>query len=154
MFEHFYSRRKTMQGAALPIALIFLFIITLTGISMLDTSIDNQKLTNNYQHRALSYQAADSVLFALINATPDEVSPNYTQNFLSNFAGDFTNVSEQPDMNVALDLELVSEEKNVKLVGFELGGSVFIYDATSTGSVGNASVTNRMGVSLFRPATE
>ena len=30
MFEHFYSRRKTMQGAALPIALIFLFIITLT----------------------------------------------------------------------------------------------------------------------------
>lgn len=141
-----------MQGAALPIAMLFLFLITLGGISMLDTSIDNQQMTNNYYHRALSYQAADSLLFAIIDATPAEVSPGHTAGFVDDFSADFTNVPGQPDIGVILEMQLLREENNVKIPGFELGGSAYLFEAEATGRVGNASVTNRMGVALFRPA--
>ena len=146
--------RSRNRGAALPIAMIFLFLITLTGVSMMETAVDNQKMTNNYQHHALSYQAADSVLYKLLTVDSEDVGPNYTATFLSDFPGDFENVADQPDMTVDLEMNFIEEKKNVFVPGFEVGSSAFIYEASSTGDVGTASVTNKMGVALIRPPTE
>jgi hypothetical protein len=143
-----------MQGAALPIAMIFLFLITLTGVSMLDTSVDNQKMTNNYHHRTLSNQASDSALYMLLTMSADDVGPGYTNAFESDLHADLRSVPKQPDMNVDLEMEFIEERKNVFVPGFEIGSSAYIYEARSTGSVGTASVTNNMGVALIRPPTK
>jgi hypothetical protein len=73
---------------------------------------------------------------------------------LNDFPADFTNVADQPDMTVDLSMSFVEEKKNVFVPGYEIGSSAFIYEAASTGNVGTASVTNKMGVALIRPPTE
>lgn len=154
---------KRMHGAALPIAMIFLFLITLTGVSMLDTSVDNQKMTNNYHHHTLSFQAADSALYMLLTVGADEVGPNYTNAFENSMEAQLKPpapvdpgdpVFSQPDMDVELEMAFLEERKNVMVPGFEIGSSAYIYSADSTGNVGTASVTNSMGLALIRPPSK
>lgn len=55
-----YQRRQ--QGVALVLALVFLLLLTLLGITALNTTALDEKMANNVRDRNLAFQSAESAL--------------------------------------------------------------------------------------------
>lgn len=55
---------KTQQGATLAVSLILLLIITLIGISAMQVTQLQEKMSSNFQDKLLSFTAAESALRA------------------------------------------------------------------------------------------
>ncbi len=49
-------------GAALVVALIMLLIMTLLGVSTIDTTVTEEKMAGQYRNRQLSFEAAEAAL--------------------------------------------------------------------------------------------
>lgn len=57
-------RARNQQGSALIIALVFLVVITLLGLSSIRTAIQEERMTSNYRDHNLAFQAAEAALRA------------------------------------------------------------------------------------------
>lgn len=57
-------KTRDQQGAALIVALIFLVVITLLGLSSIRTAVQEERMTSNYLDRNLAFQAAEAALRA------------------------------------------------------------------------------------------
>lgn len=57
-------RRVTMQGATLAVSLLLLFVITLLGVSTMQSTHMQEKMTANLQDKERSFMAAESALRA------------------------------------------------------------------------------------------
>ncbi|MFC3907875.1 PilX N-terminal domain-containing pilus assembly protein [Legionella dresdenensis] len=55
---------KTMQGATLATTLLLLFVITLIGVTAIQVTHMQEKMTANLQDKELSFRAAESALSA------------------------------------------------------------------------------------------
>lgn len=65
---------RTNQGVALPVALIFLLVLTVLGVSSLGTNVFEEKMAANSLNRELAFQAAEAALREgerHVEATPD-----------------------------------------------------------------------------------
>lgn len=56
------SHRRPQQGVALVMALVFLLLLTLIGISALNTTSLEEKMAGNVKDRNLAFQATESAL--------------------------------------------------------------------------------------------
>ena len=53
---------RKQQGVALPVALIFLLVLTVLGVSSLGTNVFEEKMAANSLNRELAFQAAEAAL--------------------------------------------------------------------------------------------
>jgi Tfp pilus assembly protein PilX len=56
------TRNTRNKGAALPVSLIFLMVLTVIGVSSLGTSVFEEKMAANSLNRELAFQAAEAAL--------------------------------------------------------------------------------------------
>lgn len=57
-----YSTRQRQQGATLVVALIFLVVLTMLGITAAQNSAQEERMSGNTRSRDLAFQAAESAL--------------------------------------------------------------------------------------------
>lgn len=80
------SQIKTQQGMALFVSLIFLLILTILGVSSMQTTVLEEKMAGNFNDQNRSFQASESALRVAeswlreLTAKPAEsASPSATQ---------------------------------------------------------------------------
>lgn len=71
-----HKLKRTEVGAALVMALVFLLVLTLLGISSLNTSALQEKMAGNVQDRNYAFQAAESALITGENLIGSSISIN------------------------------------------------------------------------------
>lgn len=88
--SHRSSRRNTQSGAALVVSLMMLLVMTLIGITAMNTTVLEEKMAGNNRQRQIAFQAASGALRsaeawlaanvqtvaqfeALFDGTPDEL---------------------------------------------------------------------------------
>ncbi len=81
------SIHNGQQGVALVLALVFLLLLTIIGISALSTTSLEEKMANNVKDRNLAFQAAESALSLGENWIYNQVGKPY---FPNNSAGLYT----------------------------------------------------------------
>lgn len=137
---------KRQQGVALIISMILLAVITLLSVTaMRGTNLD-ARIAANYQHKQLSFQAAENV-FAKLTGPNDQdqvVLPTAysgmirTTNYVS-----FPGIVGQPAMKGDLELTYVGPPPvgvQYKISGFSLSGAKpVLYKADSFGSISNSN---------------
>ncbi|HED13556.1 MAG TPA: hypothetical protein ENI62_07880, partial [Gammaproteobacteria bacterium] len=144
------------QGVALIISMILLAVITLLSVTaMRGTNLD-ARIAANYQHKQLSFQAAENVFAKLTGPNDQVVLPTAysgmirTTNYVS-----FPGIVGQPAMKGDLELTYVgtSAPGEYKFSGYSLGNVVaVIYQADSFGSISNSNARShhRATVALIR----
>ena len=71
------------QGVALVMAMVFLLILTLIGVSALSSTSLQEKMAGNSQNKHAAFQAAESALIegeALVQGWTSSTEPDFTQN--------------------------------------------------------------------------
>jgi len=121
-------RLGDQKGMALAIALVILLVLTLIGISSINTTIFESKISGNERWGGVAFYAATGGLEVGINKIPDLTA--YSDNIGSdaNFrSGKITDASPQPSKNLGLALkpgyETTFEFKRfqVSATGFSFG---------------------------------
>ncbi|WP_018954728.1 pilus assembly PilX family protein [Thioalkalivibrio sulfidiphilus] len=56
------NRRSNQQGSALAIALVFLLLLTLIGVTAMQTTTLQERMAGNVRDRSLAFQAAEAAL--------------------------------------------------------------------------------------------
>lgn len=74
------SHRHLQQGVALVMALVFLLLLTLIGITALNTTSLEEKMAGNVKDRNLAFQAAESALAAGENWIYTQIGKPYFPN--------------------------------------------------------------------------
>lgn len=57
-----FANRNKVKGVALPVALIFLLVLTVIGVSSLGTTVFEEKMAANSLNREIAFQAAEAAL--------------------------------------------------------------------------------------------
>jgi type IV pilus assembly protein PilX len=71
---------KHQRGVALIMALVFLILLTLLGLTSINTTTLEEKMANNTRDRDLAFQSAETALVAgeaWINTLPNETTPAF-----------------------------------------------------------------------------
>ena len=71
------------QGVALVMAMLFLLILTLIGVSALSSTSMQEKMAGNSQNKHAAFQAAESALIegeSLVQGWTSSTEPDFTQN--------------------------------------------------------------------------
>jgi len=146
---------RHQQGVALIVSMILLAVITMLSVSaMRGTNID-ARIAANYQHKQLSFQAAENAFAKLTGPNAQVIIPTVysgtisTANYVSFPAG-----NGQPAMKGDLDLAYVgtSAPGEYKFSGYSLSAVAVIYQADTYGSISNSNARshNRATVALIR----
>lgn len=159
--KHGHSRLQTspapgqQQGVALIISMILLAIITILSVSaMRGTNLD-AKIAANYQHKQLSFQAAESAFAKLTSDNPNVTIPTIATGTLTstNYVA-FAGMDGQPANSADLGLTFVKQSApgEYKISGFSLNIITLIYTADTYGEVGGSftKTHNRATVALVR----
>lgn len=70
-------RQRQQQGVVLLMALVFLLILTVAGVSAMRLANVEERMTSNFTERNIAFQAAEA---ALVEAEAWLSKPNFTQN--------------------------------------------------------------------------
>ena len=133
---------KRQQGVALIISMILLAVITLLSVTaMRGTNLD-ARIAANYQHKQLSFQAAENAFARLTGNNPQVVVPTvYTGTLTSTNYVSFPGIDGQPGSSGDLDLAYVGKSApgEYRFSGYSLNATALIYQADTYGSVSNSN---------------
>ncbi len=167
------SRPAAQRGIALITGMILLVVMTLLGVTAMRSSSQGTRMAANYQHKQQSFQAAESALMEMMNASPSDVAPAaLAPGAVREHAGYFqaSGGTDQPDVFSDLKVEYLGTSNNLLISGFQLNSTSYVYQADATGCVRTktadtaddnckvsngqpmptARTTNRMGIALIR----
>ncbi len=145
------------QGVALFIVLVLLVVLTTLSLSAMRSAIMETKISANYQHKHLSFQAAENMQEVLIALPVQEI------NFPVAVSAVQTDVItiESTDQDVGSDLKIqgnlqltnLGKRKNVKVGGNSIENEGLVYIADSFGQVMNTQAKTHTRVEVFRPTS-
>ena len=100
------------HGVALIVSMILLVVITVLSVSaMRGTNLD-AKIAANYQHKQLSFQAAENAFAKLTSGAQNVIIPTAATGTLrSTDYVVFSGVAGQPDNSADLDLTFIEEKR-------------------------------------------
>ena len=145
---------RQQQGVALIISMILLAVITLLSVTaMRGTNLD-ARIAANYQHKQLSFQAAENAFAKLTGDNPQVTIPTELTGILTstNYVS-FPGVDGQPANSADLDLTFMTSSEEYRISGYSAAISVLIYQADALGAVDGSKARshNRVTVALVRP---
>jgi len=76
-----YQNNRKQHGAVLVMALLMLFVLTLIGVSSINTTTLEEKMSGNSRNRSLAFQATESAV---------RDAENYIESTISNPTAQFT----------------------------------------------------------------
>ena len=155
---------KKQQGSALIVSLLILLVLTIIGVTALNSTVMEEKMSSNFQTGNTAYQAAESAVnqtfaniansFNLVAAaitakqTADSTgnSPNWPtmpQTVLDNggFAGADPNANDQSTLDAT-----VSYIGTTHCPGFSTRFVGYVVNVQGQGTVGNVSRRNAAGI--------
>jgi len=91
------------HGAVLVMSLMMLFVLTLIGVSSINTTSLEEKMTGNTRNRQLAFQAAETAVREAEKKITDEVNNPVSQFASANTTDGFYALSEGPSSTEALD---------------------------------------------------
>ncbi len=147
------TRVFTQQGVALIICMILLAVISLLSISAMRATNIDSRIAANYQHKQLSFQAAESVFAKLTGPRPQVQIPTASSGTLKNIDYiSFAATDGQPAVSADLDLTFVRESAagEYKISGYSIDVKTLVYHADAYGEVdgSNTRTHNRATVVL------
>ena len=153
-----FSIPKNQSGIALAISIVFLLIISIVGITSIQGTTSEQRMTNNLQNVLHSFHYAESGIATAVK-DPNIISTQYQvgselQHYLCTTSGGaeqncsdtgagtaktkshYVGVGTKPPVNYSIDSGFASH----------------FFQISSSGYVGKASSTHRQGVYVVGPA--
>ncbi len=129
---------QLQQGVALVISMILLAVISLLSISAMRATNIDSRIAANYQHKQLSFQAAESIFVKLTSDHPQvqipttSSGPIKTIDYIS-----FAATNGQPAVSADLNLTFIRESApgEYKLSGYSMDIKTLIYRADAYGEV-------------------
>ena len=145
---------KKQNGSSLYISVMILFLVALSGLTIFASSLTNQKISANYMHKNISYQAVENVFASLLSETRNQwqakIPAAKTANTLT---GTVTNNTPGVETTMTMTY-LKSAIPNASQVpdGFPLNDLVGnYYQVDISGQYAKANSTHRMTVVAFSP---
>jgi len=133
------NRLPTHQtGAVLIVSLIMLLLLTLIGVTSMQTTSLEEKMAGNMRDRDLAFQAAESAL-TVAEATLNPVPPAVLPTFAAAGTGGFYTAATTIDLS----------ESQIVTDSFWTTNPV----ATSTTELGNGIATRKYIIQIMAPAT-
>ena len=147
---------KQQQGVALFIVLILLVVLTTLSLSAMRSAIMETKVSANYQHKHLTFQAAENMQETLAALPIEEVdfptSVGATQTGVVTIEGAEKTV-DGLTLTGNLDLQNLGKRKNVKVGGMSIENEGIAYLADAIGSVDGTQAKTHTRVEIFRPTS-
>lgn len=158
------STNKNQRGSALIVSLLILLVLTIIGVTALNSTVMEEKMSSNFQTGNTAYQAAESAVnqtFANIansfNLVADAITakqtadstgnspiwPTMPQTVLDNggFAGADPDANDQSTLDAT-----VSYIGTTHCPGFSTRFVGYVVNVEGQGSVGNVSRRNAAGI--------
>lgn len=155
---------KNQRGSALIISLLILLVLTIIGVTALNSTVMEEKMASNFQTGNTAYQAAESAVnqtfaniansFNLVQLAIDAndiaeangsppVWPTTPQTVLNaSVSGTAPNANNQSTLNAT-----ISYKGTAHCNGFSTKFIGYVVDVAGRGTVGNVNRTNAAGVS-------
>jgi type IV pilus assembly protein PilX len=90
----FPKRYKVQTGVVLVISLIILLLLTLIGLTAMQTTVLEEKMAGNLRDKNIAFQAAESALIvAKDSLKPPKVLPNFTNACTGGFCSENPSIS-------------------------------------------------------------
>ncbi len=141
------------HGIALIISMILLAVITLLSISAMRASNIDSRIAANFQHKHLSFQAAESALTRLTSDQPQITIPDSVLLISANPDYIAFSASEgQPAVSADLDLAFIrnSLPGEYKISGYSINIRTLIYQADAYGEVDGSNTRTHNRATLLR----
>lgn len=150
-----FTKRSPQHGAILFIMMVMILIVSMLGVSSMRSSVLNNRIASNHQHKNLAFQAAENAFaLALRTEDPFAVIPSANAGASINHADFFSSSGAAGEPATSATLVAAYNSKiNRDISGYEVDSITLLYVLTATGEVDGSPTraTNRMGVAFVQP---
>ncbi|MEM7194554.1 MAG: pilus assembly PilX N-terminal domain-containing protein [Pseudomonadota bacterium] len=151
------GRRGQQSGIALAISIVFLLLLSIAGVTAIQNSTFEQRMTTNMQHMTHAFHYAESGLAKAVQ-NPQLNSSQYTfanaleEDLCENSSGTATDCADASSGNASTKAYYEGQGKKPPInFSLDAGFANHYFEVTSTGRSGKAVSTHRQGLFLVGP---